>query len=70
MRIHFAIPLIGAFGLSLAATSPLQHHQEPTPSKIADAGLMFKKMCASCHVAPDLRFEVDKAWLGQLAQTA
>jgi hypothetical protein len=38
-----------------------------TPEK---AGAMFKDRCANCHVAPDAAFATDRAWLGQVHDTA
>lgn len=63
------------FALALAAPafqhSPGQHTQPPHGAgQISDVGAMFKKNCSSCHIPPDLRFKPDKAWLGQIRETA
>lgn len=34
------------------------------------AAKVFQSRCASCHTVPDTRFETDKAWLGQVLETA
>jgi len=36
----------------------------------SEVGRMFEERCISCHVPPDTRFEVDRAWLAQVADTA
>jgi mono/diheme cytochrome c family protein len=36
----------------------------------AKAGKMFETNCSACHQVPDLSFEVDRAWLTQVADTA
>jgi mono/diheme cytochrome c family protein len=36
----------------------------------ADAGELFQSRCAACHVAPDQRFETDRAWIEQVRDTA
>jgi len=43
---------------------------EPSADEMAEAGALFRKSCASCHVPPDPSFEVDRAWLHQVADTA
>ena len=35
-----------------------------------EAGAKFRKNCMQCHQPPDLRFETDRAWLGQIERTA
>ena len=37
---------------------------------IAHAGALYQKNCMGCHQAPDLRFETDRAWVGQIMETA
>ena len=39
----------------------------PTPAEVAR---LFKTRCASCHTVPDTRFATDRAWLGQVLETA
>ena len=43
---------------------------EPSVDEIREAGALFRQRCASCHVPPDPAFEVDRAWLHQVADTA
>ncbi len=38
--------------------------------EVAAAGEMFEKSCAACHQVPDTRFDVERAWLTQIADTA
>ncbi len=42
----------------------------PTQESVAKAGEMFRKRCTLCHVPPDPTFEVDRAWLHQVSDTA
>lgn len=62
--LRIAFP--GAALLALAPLSLAQHGHE----KAADAGELFRSRCVLCHVPPDARFEVDRAWLTQVADTA
>lgn len=43
--------------------------QDAAPTE-AEALKMFQDSCTACHAPPDLRFAVDRAWLGQVADTA
>jgi hypothetical protein len=61
---RFAFP--SAALLALAPLSLAQHGHE----QAADAGEMFRSRCHLCHVPPDARFAVDRAWLTQVADTA
>ncbi len=40
------------------------------PDSIQEAGARYQKTCMACHVPPDLRFPSDRAWLGQIRETA
>jgi hypothetical protein len=71
MRTNSALAFLGIAGLTLVGFNvPKPQHQVPVTHQAANVGEMFKKKCASCHVAPDLRFDVEKAWLGQVRETA
>ena len=45
-------------------------HNPRSAGPAGDVGDMFKRQCASCHFAPDLRFRSDRAWLDQIKRTA
>ena len=38
--------------------------------EIEEAGQLFKARCASCHALPDRELKGDRAWLGQVPDTA
>lgn len=38
--------------------------------EIEEAGQLFKARCASCHTLPDRDLRGDRAWLGQIPETA
>tara|TARA_R110002072_G_scaffold28296_9_gene91089 strand:+ start:3491 stop:3703 length:213 start_codon:yes stop_codon:yes gene_type:complete len=70
MNLRFD-PRVGALAslalLALTALSGMGRAQEGGDVKSAR---LFEKSCASCHTVPDVRFETDKAWLGQVLETA
>ena len=37
---------------------------------IKESGANYQKNCMSCHQPPDLRFATDRAWVGQIRETA
>lgn len=37
---------------------------------LKEAGASYQKNCMSCHQPPDLRFATDRAWVGQIRETA
>jgi mono/diheme cytochrome c family protein len=43
---------------------------QPSKQEVVSAGEMFTASCTTCHQVPDLRFDVDRAWLKQVADTA
>lgn len=51
---------------SLAFPSGLQAPE----TRRTEAGELFRNRCLACHVAPDPRFEVERAWIAQVAATA
>ena len=51
---------------TLLALAGCQTHEDPQLA----AGELFRSSCLACHVPPDSRFEVDRAWLGQVSDTA
>lgn len=70
-RLHgsFALGLL----LSLAALGmALQSPGKPETSAMTQqhAGELFASTCAGCHVAADPAFASDRAWIGQLRETA
>lgn len=59
---------IALIALASAFQSPDKtREQTMTPER---AGLLFATNCASCHVAPDPAYASDRAWIGQLRETA
>jgi hypothetical protein len=38
--------------------------------EIEEAGVLFRIRCAGCHTLPDRELRGDRAWLGQIADTA
>ena len=38
--------------------------------EVEEAGKLFKARCASCHTVPDRELRGDRAWLGQIQETA
>jgi mono/diheme cytochrome c family protein len=55
-----------------AALLALALAQEPTRDEHSpeSAGELFRTRCAACHVPPDPRFAVERAWLAQVSDTA
>jgi len=60
------------FSLIVCATTAgsLLHADDIDPAFIREAGAKYQKNCMSCHQPPDLRFATDRAWLGQIRETA
>ena len=52
----------GALALALTVSATTAHAQEPEK--------LFRNQCMGCHVAPNLEFEVEQAWLDQVKRTA
>ena len=63
-RASGALALVGALTASLGLASA----QEARPS--SPSAKLFESSCSSCHTVPDARFPTDKAWLGQVLETA
>ena len=61
------LPMIALGGAALAASAATQGS---SPDDLAHAGALFKKSCVTCHQPPDTAFATDRAWLGQVADTA
>ncbi len=71
--MNTASALAGAFlctALLVDGRSSGGGDDRPTQESVAKAGEMFRKRCALCHVPPDPTFEVDRAWLHQVSDTA
>ena len=64
--------LLGASSFVLLALGM----QEPHPPNAEEewgseqAAELFQERCLGCHAAPDPSYETDRAWLGQLPETA
>lgn len=54
----------------LAEDESQQESPAVSATEAAEAGQLFDRSCRGCHVTPDPRFAVDRAWLTQLADTA
>jgi len=65
-------PTLAAGAILFAFGLGLQSPDEPRETAMTPqrAGLMFAEKCASCHVAADPAFASDRAWIGQLRETA
>jgi mono/diheme cytochrome c family protein len=59
------LPLL-LLGAALGAARQ-QHAPAHAPR---DAAQLFQERCLTCHVPPDPRFAVDRAWLEQVRDTA
>ena len=58
---------------ALFGAALLQGGQDPSNAiakQIAEAGEMFRARCMDCHQPPDPDFAIDRAWLGQVQDTA
>ncbi len=58
---------------ALLGAALLQGGQDPSngiAKQIAEAGKMFRARCMNCHQPPDPDFAIDRAWLGQVKDTA
>ncbi len=49
---------------------PSKAGQPSKERRTEDLGAMFQHHCGHCHVPPDVAFEVDRAWLNQVHDTA
>ncbi|MFP6857180.1 MAG: hypothetical protein VCA73_07910 [Roseibacillus sp.] len=58
--------LLSALTLTLLGFSTSQVDAQ----NIKEAGASYQKNCMSCHQPPDLRFATDRAWVGQIRETA
>jgi len=55
--------------LTLASAAVPQHHAA-TGKVTEEPAELFRSRCLSCHVPPDPRFAVERAWLSQVLDTA
>ncbi len=65
MRTALSIIALGGVALAASATTV-----RPSQDDVAHAGALFRKNCVTCHQPPDTTFATDRAWLGQVADTA
>jgi mono/diheme cytochrome c family protein len=61
-------PLVLVGAESLSPTPSRAQDGEPDPAR--QSARLFAKTCASCHVYPDASYATDRAWLGQVLETA
>lgn len=57
----------------LAAAGPCLTLLQAAPAgrtSRAEVEELFRTRCMACHVAPDPRFAVERAWIAQVADTA
>ncbi|MGI9241192.1 MAG: hypothetical protein ACR2RV_10350 [Verrucomicrobiales bacterium] len=59
---------IVSISIGLICSAALSLRAEDKPS-VLQAGIDFQKTCMGCHVAPDLRFATDRAWIDQIRET-
>ncbi|HTF88996.1 MAG TPA: hypothetical protein VK843_11345 [Planctomycetota bacterium] len=60
-------PLLVLGGFLAAFQSPAQQ-EEPMSARAASE--LFLERCVACHVAPDLAYATDRAWVEQVRETA
>lgn len=61
--------LLLALTFTLARAAVPQHHP-PAEKAPGEPAALFRSRCLSCHVPPDPRFAVERAWLAQVLDTA
>tara|TARA_B110000116_G_C16229965_1_gene313274 strand:- start:236 stop:421 length:186 start_codon:yes stop_codon:yes gene_type:complete len=60
--------LTAAMPVALLSTQALGQGEEA--AFIKEAGAKYQKNCMGCHQPPDRRFATDRAWIGQIRETA
>lgn len=69
VQVSVAVAFAGAYGLIASGfQSP-----KPTPESeltAAEASKYFVESCSACHVAPDIAYMTDRAWVQQIRETA
>ncbi|MDE0595312.1 MAG: hypothetical protein OSB65_08700 [Roseibacillus sp.] len=60
--------LTAAMPVALLSTQALA--QGEGAALITEAGAKYQKNCMGCHQPPDRRFATDRAWIGQIRETA
>ncbi len=53
-----------------ATLSAIAGFSEQHSAQHVDPGAFFTRTCSGCHVAPDPAFETERAWIGQVRETA
>ncbi len=53
-----------------AAAFQLPATPQEAPMTQKKAGEIFAERCVTCHVAPDLAYATDRAWIAQVNETA
>jgi mono/diheme cytochrome c family protein len=61
------LAVVGGLCASLVQTPAQQHEAQLTAQ---EASKMFAERCVNCHVAPDIAFATDRAWVAQVSETA
>ena len=61
--------LFCALTLTFASAAACQHHA-PAEKGSERPDELFRSRCLACHVPPDPRFAVERAWLEQVLDTA
>lgn len=59
--------LTAALPVALLSTQALGQEDA---ALIKEAGAKYQKNCMGCHQPPDRRFATDRAWIGQIRETA
>lgn len=61
-------------GVALLAVAGTFHdalaQDKPREMSPGEAARLFRERCVTCHVVPDPAFATDRAWLGQIRETA
>ena len=69
-------PTLAALGLLslgpvlLASSTGADGDDAPSAKEIEEAGALFARSCASCHLPPAPAHGTDEAWITQLTETA
>ena len=66
------ITIVAGLGVHAAVgiTFGSQDHGKQDAHAAPDVAKLFRDRCITCHQPPDPQFAVDRAWLGQIKDTA
>lgn len=67
LRISLVAAIVALCGATAGMAQDKAGERE---TLMAEIGKKFRRSCMHCHLAPDLRFATDRAWLDQIHRTA